>query len=130
MRQVFKFFLGITILGFIALTSFTKKPEGCKIMHSGTFTYGDAAFGIKVVIKGVNHIEYHENGKYIIKSKLNWLSDCEYDMTMTEITIPGFPYKVGDVMNVKINRVDGNEIYYTSTVQGNTWDGKFIKVKK
>lgn len=56
------------------------------------------------MIKGKNHIEYHDNGKYIIKSKLDWVSDCEYNMTMTKITIPDFPYAIGEVMNVKVNK--------------------------
>lgn len=98
-------------------------------MHKGTFKYGKSTEEVTVVINGNNHIEYHENGKYIIRSKLNWLSDCAYDMTMTEITIPNFPFKVGDVMNVKINKIDGNVIYFTSTVKGTSWDGNFVKVK-
>jgi hypothetical protein len=85
---------------------------------------------IKVEINGKSHIEYHDNGKYFIKSKLIWASDCEYNMTMTEITIPSFTYKAGDVMNVKINKVEGNNIYYTSTVQGKSWNGKLIKIDK
>lgn len=78
--------------------------EDCKILHSGTFIYGNTPDEIKVVIKGKNHIEYHDNGKYIIKSKLDWVSDCEYNMTMTKITIPDFPYAIGEVMNVKVNK--------------------------
>lgn len=129
MKQKVKLFLGVLTVMFISLTGFTSKIDGCKIMHHGTFTYGDSTNLIKVVINGNDHVEYIENGKYIIKSKLKWISDCEYNMTMTGITVPDFPFKVGDVMNVKITRVDGNEIYFTSTVQGKSFDGKFTKVK-
>lgn len=61
---------------------------------------------------------------------MNWVNDCEYNMTMTEITILNFPYKVGDIMNVKINKVEGNDIYYTSTVQEKSWEGQLIKIEK
>lgn len=37
-----------------------------------------------IIIKNNDHIEYHRNGKYFIKSKLVWISDCEYNMTMTD----------------------------------------------
>ncbi len=126
------------VLAIAALTlGFTNKAEladivsdeDCLILHEGTFKYGDKDHEVKVVIKGKNHTEYHENGKYVIKSKLEWVNDCEYNMTMTKITIPNFPYGVGDVMNVRINEVVGNEIYYTSRVKEQSWTGKLIKQK-
>ena len=129
-KKMSKILFAIIIISIMAFSMKTELNSECKILHNGTFKYGNTTTEIKVVINGNKHIEYHENGKYIIKSNLNWLNDCEYNMTMTEITIPDFPYKIGDVMNVKINKVEGNEIYYTSTVQGKSWDGKLIKIKK
>ena len=96
-------------------------------MREGTFYYGAGNEEVEVLIKGDDHTEYHQGGKYIIKSEMKWLNDCEYNMTMTEITIPKFPYKPGDVMNVKINKVKGNEIFYTATVKTVSWKGKFTK---
>jgi len=85
----------------------------CTILHEGTFTYGEGKDLVKVVIDGKDHTEYHDNGKYVIKSELVWVNDCEYNMTMTEVTIPNFPYGSGDVMNVKINKVKGiNRVVY------------------
>ena len=128
MKKISSLLFAFTI--FI-LISFQRplSDDSCKIMRNGTFVYGNPSSEVKVVIKGDKHIEYHNEGKYIIKSRIKWLSDCEYDMTMTEITIPQFPYTVGDVMNVKITRVEGNNIFYTSTVKGNSWEGQFTKVK-
>lgn len=103
--------------------------NNCTILHEGTFKYGGTENEIKVIIKGKKHTEYHNDGKYLIESKLDWLNECEYNMTMTKITIPNFPYKKGDVMNVKVNEVNGNEISYISTVKGVTWDGTLIKIK-
>ena len=114
----------------MSFTRFKPQDNDCKIMHKGTFVYGNEKSKVRVEINGKNHIEYHDGGKYIIKSKLDWVSDCEYNMTMSEVTIPNFPYNVGDVMNVKINKVEGNEIFYTSTVHGESWEGKFTKVNK
>lgn len=121
------FALLITLFGFKAYQETSDK--GCEILHEGTFKYGDTDDEIKVVIKGESHTEYHQGGKYIIKSKLVWVNDCEYNMTMTKITIPKFPYGKGDVMNVKINEVKGNKIFYTSTVKGQSWTGSLIKIE-
>jgi len=117
-------------ISFMSLTGFAPKGNDCKILHKGTFEYGDDESKVRVEINGKNHTEYHDGGKYIIRSKIEWVSDCEYNMTMTEITIPNFPYKVGDVMNVQVNKIEGKEIFYTSTVQGKSWPGRLTKIDK
>ncbi len=118
--------LSICLMGF---NTATITDNDCTILHNGTFVYGNPGEEIKVVIKGNRHTEYHQNGEYMIKSKIVWTDECEYNMTITKVTIPNFPYQKGDVMNVQVNSVNGNEIYYTSTVQGVSWEGKFTKVK-
>lgn len=117
----------ITICLFI--TSANGASGDCMILHKGTFKYGDSNTEIIVKIKGNRHVEYHNGGKYRIESKLEWLNECEYNMTMTKVTIPNFPYGPGDIMNVKINKVVGNEVLYTATVKGMSWKGKFIKIE-
>lgn len=129
MKQKLKLSITLLIFSLLVFTSGSDSNTNCLILHEGTFTYGNVGNEVKVVIKGEDHTEYHNNGKYIIKSKLIWVSDCEYNMTMTEVTIPNFPYGIGDVMNVKIDKVKGNEIYYTSTVKGQSWKGKFTKIE-
>ena len=83
----------------------------CSILHKGTFTYNGSDGLVEVVIKGKSHIEYHNNGKFYIKSKIKWLNECEYDMTLKEVTLPNFPYSKGEVMHVKIDGISGNKIY-------------------
>ena len=127
MRKIIAITLGLLTIILTGFTNISTVENQCEIMHNGTFYYGNSTKEVKVVIKGNNHTEYHNNGKYIIKSKLDWVSDCEYNMTMKKVTIPNFPFKVGDVMNVKIDKVEENNIYYTSTVNGQSWNGKFTK---
>jgi hypothetical protein len=129
MKKIVSLLSLVILTCFLSLTSFSQSAEDCLILHEGTFTYQGEETPVKVVIKEKEHTEYHNDGKYVIKSKLEWVSDCEYNMTMTKVTIPDFPFKPGDVMNVKINRVEGNDIYYTSTVKGLSWEGKLTKVK-
>ncbi len=129
MKKIIKLTLGILLFSLMAFTNYNSEDNDCSILHRGTFVYGNPGSEIKVIINGKNHVEYHNNGKFIIKSKLDWISNCEYNMTMTKITIPNFPYGIGDVMNVKIDSVKGKEIYYTSTVKGQSWNGVFSKIK-
>jgi len=131
MKRTTKNILAI-IASLIVLASFSQKKhseDDCSIVHKGTFKYGNTGEDVKVVIDGNHHTEYYSGGKYVIQSDLTWVNSCEYNMTMIKITIPDFPYKVGDVMNVKINKIEKNEIFYTSTVKGQSWSGKLIKIK-
>jgi hypothetical protein len=85
------------------------------VNYSDTSTY--------ILINGDQHIEYYANEKYYIKSKIKWVSDCEYIMTMTDITLPDFPYHPGDYMDVKIEKIEGDLVTYSSVVDNNTAGG-------
>lgn len=83
-----------------------------------------------VVIKGNKHAEYLENGKYYIKSDLEWISDCEYKATLTAVTLPGFPFKPGVTMQVKYERIENGIIYGTGIIQGTSFPVKFEIMKQ
>ena len=105
------------------------QPMDCSILKKGTFKYvGIADTTAYFTIKKSNHVEYHNGGKYQIKSKLKWLNPCQYKMEMLSNTIPDFPFKPGDVMLVTINKIEGNMIYYTSEVNKQTWEGTLKKI--
>lgn len=116
------------ILAALLLTfSFTVQAQDCSILKDGgTFVYGDNN-DKSVVIDGVSHTETHPNG--VIKSTMTWTSDCEYSMTIDEVTIPDFPFAAGATMTVVINAVEGNEISYTSTINGDSWESKMVRAE-
>lgn len=120
----------LLLLIFGLFGSWTKElADNCQILRKGTFKYGDSSQEIIIKVQGTKHIEYHQNGKYVIESLIEWVNDCEYNMTLKKITIPDFPYGPGDVMNVKIEKVVDREIFYTSTVKGTSWKGTMIKIE-
>jgi len=123
------FFAIFTVSGYLSFGQETKKLD-CSSLKQGVFKYLDIEDTTAYFeINESRHIEHHQNGKYTIKSKLEWVNDCRYSMTMLSNTIPGFPFKPGDVMLVTINKIDGNIIYYTSEVNKQTWDGRLLKIK-
>lgn len=128
MKKILQLSVVVVLLGLMSFTISPPEYEDCRIMHEGTFLYGDINKPIRVVINGENHTEYYEGGKYVIQSKLNWVNPCEYNMTMTKVTIPNFPNGIGDIMNVRIEEVKGDQIYYTASVNGKTWKGRFFKL--
>ena len=128
MKRLLIFFVFI-IVSHLSFGQDDKKPD-CSSLKQGTFKYFDIEDTTAYFeINKSSHIEYHQNGKYTITSKLKWLSGCQYSMIMISNTIPDFPFKPGNVMVVTIKKIDDNVIYYTSEVNNQTWDGRLLKVK-
>ena len=114
------FFFGLSTLCF-------SQPD-CKFLKDCELKYADGNTGT-IVINGNKHVESLEGGKYFIKSDLVWISDCEYNATMTEITLPDFPFKPGEVMNVKFEKIDGTHISGTGSVRGKKFPIAFTRVR-
>lgn len=102
----------------------------CKILKNIKLKYVDnpdkTAY---LIIKDNKHVEYLEGGKYFIKSDLEWLSDCEYNAKMTEITLPNFPFKTGEIMNVKFKKTENGFIYGTAVIRDSNFPIKFEIMK-
>ena len=130
MKSLFRMLmLGVFILSLTSFVTPIEHPIDCSSLHEGTFLYGNSKDRIEVIIKGNHHTEYHNNGKYFSQSKLDWIDDCSFNMTMEEVTIPDFPFGKGDVMNLQVDAVEGNKISYTASVKGYRWNGTLIKVE-
>lgn len=124
-----KLYFLIAFVGFTTLTSFTSKKE-CSILKNNSFKYKVGSKDVLVVFGENDYTEYHEKKKYFIKSDIEWLSDCEYNLIIQESTLPNFPFKSGTVMNIKIDKVKGKKVYYTATLGGRSWEWKMTKEKK
>jgi hypothetical protein len=130
MKYLIPFALAMILSSFLYGQE-TDNKDSCSILKQGKFKYLDIEDTTAYfVIDKEDHTEYHNGGKYFIKSRLKWINDCQYEMTMLKNTIPDFPFKPGDVMTVTINKVEGDIIYYTSEVKEYKWDGRLLKVIK
>jgi hypothetical protein len=125
--NIFKsFFIFSTLLIGISCHSQNEKKLDCKMLKNAKLRYADAPNRTDyVVINNNKHVEYLENGKYYIKSDLDWINECEYNATMTEITLPNFPFKAGEVMNVKFQKIENGMVYGISTVLEQSFVVKF-----
>lgn len=73
--------------------------------------------GGTVIINDSIHMEYVEDGKYYIKSRLDWISDCEYNATVTEFTWPEFSFSIGEVLNAKIVEIQNDTVFFELRVR-------------
>ncbi len=102
--------------------------QDCSILKNNTFTYRNGSDKVLVVFSGEQHTEYHQNKKYTIKSTVRWISKCEYILTINESNLPNFPFKMGTKLFIKVNKVRGKKVYYTSSLAGRSWEGKLVKI--
>lgn len=118
------------IFSFAILNSIAQDaPKDCSIFKSGKFRYLDSNDPTGyIVINGTSQIEYSERNDYTIESEITWTSDCSYTMKMLKNSVPGFPFKPGDIMKVEITKIKGKIIYYTATVNGQSWTARFKKI--
>jgi hypothetical protein len=124
MKFIYSF---LTVLFFSFSLSST--AQQCEILKDGSFTYKLAKKEVLVQFKENNHVEYHQDKKYYIKSNIEWVSDCEYYLIIQDATLPNFPFKTGSRLHIKITKVKGDRVYYKSTMAGRTWEGKMTKAK-
>lgn len=128
--RIFKFLLIIPCL--LSVTGFSFHPLRdltCMDFHEGSFTYQSNEGKVAVEIKGNQHTERHHKGKYIIESTIEWVSACEYNTTLIKATLPGFPFKPGTTMNVKIHKIEGKKCQYKCSINGDSFGGEMVKVK-
>jgi hypothetical protein len=116
------------LLSLVILTSFVKKD--CSVLKNNHFTYRNGNKKVLVIFKENNYIEYHNNREYFIKAEVQWISDCQYYLTIKEANLPRFPFKIGTKLRIAVTKVRGDKIYYESTLGGKTWEGKLTKKKK
>ncbi|MDF2189138.1 hypothetical protein [Paraflavitalea sp. CAU 1676] len=129
MKRIFLFFI-LQLVVFYAIAQGDREKVNCSIVKTGTFRYLDIPDTTAFFrIKKENHTEYHRDGKYHIKSKVKWISDCQYEMKMLSNTIPDFPFKPGAVMLVTILRIEGDIIHYSAEIGGDKWYGRLLKLE-
>lgn len=85
----------------------------CSLIRSGKFlneeTCDRVTAGYSIEIRDNFVIEKIEDGKYYMKSKFNFTTDCTYELTVLECTIPN-----SNIIGLKVYV----EILGTSTVDG------------
>lgn len=122
--------LFLLLLSLLPLKAFTQlDTQLCNILHKGTFTYTYNKKKVKVVIDKDRHTEYHENGKYVIHSKIFWIDNCKYVTTCLQTNFPNSSYRKDDQMHVQITRIVNNFIYFKTNINRLEWNGILMKVE-
>ena len=100
----------------------------CAMLHNGTFTYTDSdGSEVIVVIDGDSYVEYYKDRKYTLERKLEWVDDCQFNALFVKSNLPNLSKIQTVTMNLKVDRIEGNFIYYTASVKS-VYKGSFKKL--
>ncbi|KUJ60528.1 hypothetical protein AR687_17300 [Flavobacteriaceae bacterium CRH] len=133
MKNILFFFLLLFSNFSIAQKNIFTNPDNkpnCGLMKNGTFLSTQYSFKeYHMVVKNGIQTEYNENGQYI-RSKMEFLNECEYKTTILEVTIPNYFAKRGDILTTKILQTQGQNIKIRSIMFGKEYEFVFIKMKE
>lgn len=109
----------------------TTNAQKCGIIKNNWFEISSNKEDVLAKFTDSEYTEYHGSKEIYIKAKIDWISSCEYNLILTENTIPNLPFKAGDKLHVIVNNVRGRrKVFYTATIGDRKWEGKMIRVKK
>lgn len=100
------------------------------LITKGQFSYRYMGSDVFVNFDGEEHIEYHQNKKYYIRSKVQWISTDQCYLTIEHSTLPSFPFKKGARLHFKILNINKKKITFRSTLGTRSWKGKMKSILK
>lgn len=102
----------LTILFFIAFNFCTYSQEKkCSDFRTGTFIYSNPLYkNWKVVRSDNEQIEIDDVEKIKLQASVDWISDCEYNLTYTKFNDSDDSPIIGKKINVKIIKVGKNSV--------------------
>ncbi|ASK29479.1 hypothetical protein CEY12_04885 [Chryseobacterium sp. T16E-39] len=105
------------------------KPAKCQNIKTGKFVRIDAPIDEWVMVVQDNvQTEYYNNGKDYVKSRLDFVDDCSYKVTIIAKSNEDYPVKLGEVMVNRILETDRNFIKLTSEYNNKTSEFILSKV--
>lgn len=107
------------LIFFLSLNTYSQETD-CSNFRIGTFRYCHPDFkNWKVVRTKTKQTETDTQNKIVIESTIEWISECEYELTYTSINEPESNSMIGEKIKVTIIKSFKNKIYcHTSSVHG------------
>jgi hypothetical protein len=129
-----KYLVQLSILALIlsfnsVLFSQSKKQIDCAFLKNSKMMNISMPNGGYVVFQDSIHMEYVDNGKYYIKSKLEWISDCEYNATVIKFTWPEFVFPIGEVLNCKVTEIKNDTLFFDLRLRDIKMQQKYKLIK-
>ena len=124
-------FLWVLVISNLATSQNQISENPCSKAHEGTFLYGNSKMEVTVYRTEYVQVDkiFYNKSTYYIHSEINWINDCEYELKMISSTMPKFKYQPGDVLNIKIDKIERKDVYYTTSIGDDSWQNIMTKQK-
>lgn len=123
MKNILVVFLFL-IVGYSS-TAQQKENDCSRLKHSKLHFLNTEYVESYVIIDNNQHTEYLDDEGHFIKSELIWVNDCEYNAKIIEINILDVPFKIGDVLNVKITNIQNNIVDMICVYNGESLNAQY-----
>jgi len=117
MKNIFLFLLMISSLSF-AQTKDCSRLKNCKLE---SLLAEDKSY---IIIKNNEYSQIYDDGNFV-KATINWIANCEAEITISEVSIPDFSLNTGEKLNLKIDKITGDIAECSVKMQGETYNSKF-----
>lgn len=129
-KYLIKLTIGISVFTYSStLFSQSEKQIDCSFLKNCKMRNISMSNGGYVLIQDSIHMEYVDDGKYYIKSKLEWISDCEYSATVIEFTWPEFVFPIGEVLYAKLTEIKNDTLFLELRVRDFNMKTKYKLIK-
>jgi hypothetical protein len=107
------------------------RKTDCSFIKSGKFvneeTGDENTKGYSIEFRGEYVIEKIEDGKYYLKSKINFTSKCSYEIKVIETNIPGYESIIGQVFYTEILETAKIDKLVKIRSKGDVWKTLVLK---
>ncbi len=105
-------------------------PTNCQIIKAGKFLRVDMPIDKWVMTVQDNiQTEYYNDGKDYVRSRLDFVDNCSYKVTIIGKSDENYPVKLGEVMVNRIIETDRNFLKLTSEYNNKTSEFILSKVE-
>jgi hypothetical protein len=100
---VFLLFLTTTVKAQESIFLSPDSVANCSILLSGAFKSSNTNLrDYRMEVENNVVTEYVSEGKYYVRSKVEYIDKCSYKSTITEVTIPHYNIEIGATMFTQI----------------------------
>ncbi len=96
---------------FLTSITVTAQNTSCRTIKNGTFKYLDSRSN-EIIVKRRDSIQIDssKSENFWFKSKVNWTSECDYQLTIVEVNDSSFDLILGKTFEFEIIDIKGNQV--------------------
>ncbi|NOQ74899.1 MAG: hypothetical protein GQ574_22990 [Crocinitomix sp.] len=132
MKGIFLLLIILTV-PFVGLPQNSTLVKSCKgYFETGSkFKYSDSQYDAVVRVKKGFFIEKSHNSDFYVKSRIEWVSDCSFKLTIIKLKGDIGVLRIGDYLLLTVLSVnkDGSELKYRTESKNGSHELSLIKLR-